>query len=116
MQPAGSRCTIHGAVTPTACMRPMLVHHADRVLGLTAVSCRVLQVTTDIPPHHFMRSRSNCEDVRDIDGTTRGLGATCTVPSSSCAEENILMVDDRSVKWHVLGAAKALHHKPARAP
>jgi hypothetical protein len=38
MQPAGSRCTIHGAVTPTACMRPMLVHHADRVLGLTAVS------------------------------------------------------------------------------
>lgn len=85
------------------------------VLGSTLVSWCALQVTTDIPPHHFMKSRSNCEGARDIDGTTRGLGATHTVPTTSCAEENILMVDDRCVKQSVLGVAKAPHCLPAHA-
>lgn len=63
------------------------------------VRCRdafLLQKTTDIPPHHFMQSHSNCEGARDIDATTRGLGATRAVPTTSCGEENITMVDDRS--------------------
>jgi len=59
--------------------------------------CLYWQVTTDIPAHHFMKSRSGVEGARDIDGTTRGLGATAAVPTTSCGEENLTMVDDRSV-------------------
>jgi hypothetical protein len=53
----------------------------------------VLQVTTDIPAHRFMRLRA-ADGVRDIDATTRGLGATTAVPTTSCSEENLTMMDD----------------------
>jgi hypothetical protein len=67
---------------------------------LISYACAVsvwLQVTSDIPPHHFMKSRSRCDGSGDIDTSTRGLGATAAVPTVSCGEENITMVDDRSV-------------------
>lgn len=42
-----------------------------------------------------MKARSACEGVRDTDATTRGLGASLAVPTTSCGEENITMVNDR---------------------
>lgn len=42
-----------------------------------------------------MKFRRSCEGGRDIDATTRGLGATPVVPTTSCGEENLTMVDDR---------------------
>jgi hypothetical protein len=35
------------------------------------------------------------EGGRDIDGTTRGMGATCSVPTASCSEENLTMTGDK---------------------
>lgn len=67
------------------------------------------QKTTDIPPHHFMKYTSNCEGARDIDATTRGLGATPAVPTTSCGEENLLMQDDRHV---LLGGRAAVCDTP----
>lgn len=54
------------------------------------------QVTTDIPEHHFMKKRSQFSSRRDLDTTCRGLGATPAVPTTSCGEENLTMVEDRS--------------------
>ncbi len=51
-------------------------------------------VTTDIPSHAFMRFNTN----RDLDKSSRGLGATPTVPVTSCGEENLTMDDDRCVR------------------
>jgi hypothetical protein len=62
-----------------------------------ALVCTLLQVTSDIPSHHFMKSRSRCDGAGDTDTSTRGLGATAAVPTVSCGEENITMVDDRLV-------------------
>lgn len=82
---------------------------------MVAAGCNIAiigrhQVTTDIPAHHFMKSRSGVEGARDIDGTTRGLGATAAVPTTSCGEENLTMVDDRkycneNILIHELGHA-----------
>jgi hypothetical protein len=44
----------------------------------------------DAPPHSFMRYNTN----RDLGVTSRGLGATPTVPHTTCGEENLLMEGD----------------------
>lgn len=48
------------------------------------------EVATDIPEHAFLRSDTSFNWDRD----TRGLGATLTVPVSSCAQENLLCETD----------------------
>jgi hypothetical protein len=50
-----------------------------------------VQVTSDIPAHHLLKFN---DSDRDIDKTTRGLGATRSNPTTSCGEENLTMVDD----------------------
>ena len=39
--------------------------------------------------------RCRADGERDIDTTTRSLGGTVDVPTTSCGEENLTMVDDR---------------------
>ncbi|KAF6254715.1 hypothetical protein COO60DRAFT_1703205 [Scenedesmus sp. NREL 46B-D3] len=83
-----------GISNMTACCRP------DIMERLVAAGCTLAvigrgQVTTDIPAHYFLRCQAE-EGGRDIDGTTRGLGATRCVPTASCGEENLIMTaDDR---------------------
>eukprot|EP00882_Tetradesmus_deserticola_P023566 GHRQ01025657.1.p1 GENE.GHRQ01025657.1~~GHRQ01025657.1.p1 ORF type:complete len:341 (+),score=136.61 GHRQ01025657.1:292-1314(+) len=81
-----------GISNMTACCRP------DIMQRLVAAGCTLAiigrcQVTTDIPAHRFMRCQVE-EGGRDIDGTTRGMGATRCVPTASCGEENLTMTDD----------------------
>uniref|UniRef100_A0A383VWG0 von Hippel-Lindau disease tumour suppressor beta domain-containing protein n=1 Tax=Tetradesmus obliquus TaxID=3088 RepID=A0A383VWG0_TETOB len=76
----------------TACTRP------DIMQRLVAAGCRLAiigkcQVTSDIPCHRFLRFQAE-EGGRDIDATTRGMGATCSVPTASCGEENLTMTGD----------------------
>uniref|UniRef100_A0A7S0WVU0 von Hippel-Lindau disease tumour suppressor beta domain-containing protein n=1 Tax=Chlamydomonas leiostraca TaxID=1034604 RepID=A0A7S0WVU0_9CHLO len=65
-----------------------LVAHKARV-GI--IGCR--QVTTDVPDHWYMKLSAGG---RDIDATTRGLGGTQSCALTTCGEENLTMVDDRS--------------------
>ncbi|KAF5842346.1 hypothetical protein DUNSADRAFT_7660 [Dunaliella salina] len=51
------------------------------------------QVTSDVPEHNYLKlSRGG----RNIDTTTRGLGGSIGCPLTTCGEENLIMVDDRS--------------------
>ncbi|EFJ46383.1 hypothetical protein VOLCADRAFT_93286 [Volvox carteri f. nagariensis] len=62
------------------------------------------QVVTDVPAHRFMRYNSG----RNLDSSARGLGATPSVPVTSCAEENLTMQGDcwypcQSILIHEVG-------------
>ncbi|GLC50836.1 hypothetical protein PLESTB_000437300 [Pleodorina starrii] len=50
------------------------------------------QLTTDMPPHAFLKWS---EGGRDTDTTTRGLGGTREAPTTSCGEENLTMEEDK---------------------
>lgn len=63
------------------------------IRGLLLYINSFVQVTSDIPDHHFMKQQAEAGG-RDIDTTARGLGATPAVPTASCGEENILMLND----------------------
>lgn len=54
--------------------------------GVKVAIIGATEVTTDIPEHAFLKN----DPVTNWDLRTRGLGATVTVPVSSCAEENVL--------------------------
>eukprot|EP00775_Hariotina_reticulata_P012948 gene12948-13076_t len=79
------------------------------IAGCTVAIIGRCQVTTDVPAHRFMRAQA-ADGLRDIDATTRGLGATTAVPTTSCSEENLIMVEDgryphESILVHELGHA-----------
>jgi hypothetical protein len=56
-------------------------------MALPVSSCATV---ADVPAHAFMRHTLD----RNVDKTSRGLGGTPTVPVTSCAEENLIMLDD----------------------
>eukprot|EP00878_Enallax_costatus_P020668 GHUV01021857.1.p1 GENE.GHUV01021857.1~~GHUV01021857.1.p1 ORF type:complete len:328 (+),score=76.77 GHUV01021857.1:864-1847(+) len=93
-------CVGQAAVDQCACCITHMMATADLAVmkRIQQAGCKLAiiarqQVTTDIPPHHFMK-RQAAEGGRDIDATTRGLGATHAVPTASCGEENITMIND----------------------
>ncbi|KXZ44114.1 hypothetical protein GPECTOR_73g635 [Gonium pectorale] len=64
------------------------------------------QVVSDVPAHSFMRHNTD----RDLDASSRGLGATPCLPVTSCGEENLTMEGDRwypcqSILVHEVGHA-----------
>jgi hypothetical protein len=81
-----------GAATPDKCA-------AADVILMHAITSRADSLypsiwgahSADAPPHAFMRYNTN----RDLNVTSRGLGATPTVPHTTCGEENLLMEGDR---------------------
>jgi len=67
----------------------------DRMIALGAELAIIgsKQSTTDIPAHSYLKGQQ-CEDGRDYDTQTRGLGGTIAHPVTSVGEENILMSAD----------------------
>eukprot|EP00195_Chlamydomonas_chlamydogama_P015254 CAMPEP_0202891678 /NCGR_PEP_ID=MMETSP1392-20130828/1679_1 /ASSEMBLY_ACC=CAM_ASM_000868 /TAXON_ID=225041 /ORGANISM="Chlamydomonas chlamydogama, Strain SAG 11-48b" /LENGTH=532 /DNA_ID=CAMNT_0049575503 /DNA_START=91 /DNA_END=1690 /DNA_ORIENTATION=+ len=64
------------------------------------------QVVTDLPPHSFMKYNAG----RNLDKTSRGLGATSAIPVTSVGEENLMMDNDplypcQSILVHEFGHA-----------
>ena len=71
---------------------------SDVIKNLLKCKCKVSiigrdQYTTDIPEHSYLKLQRGG---RDMDSTTRGLGGSLELPVTSCGEENLTMVDDKS--------------------
>lgn len=93
-------CVGDGAVRHTVrTVERMLANvHQDVIDRMASLQAQVAiigrdQNTTDIPAHWILKGRK-CEDGRDYDLGTRGLGGTIANPVTSVGEENVTMVGD----------------------
>lgn len=55
------------------------------------------QVTSDMPPHNWLKQAQASLGKRTYDGGCRGVGGTVEVPCTSVGEENLLVRDPNSV-------------------
>eukprot|EP00746_Dinoflagellata_sp_MGD_P024750 gnl/MRDRNA2_/MRDRNA2_158113_c0_seq1.p1 gnl/MRDRNA2_/MRDRNA2_158113_c0~~gnl/MRDRNA2_/MRDRNA2_158113_c0_seq1.p1 ORF type:complete len:256 (+),score=45.78 gnl/MRDRNA2_/MRDRNA2_158113_c0_seq1:98-865(+) len=93
-----------------------MLRSADQQVISRMLSCKCSvgiigrnQKTTDLPPHSWLKFQET-DDGRDYDQSTRGLGGTKSVPTTTVGEENVLMEDDsyfweESILVHEFGHA-----------